>query len=179
MLRSFLTRSLTALAAAFAVAVAVPAPGLAQPAPTPVLGISSGIGFSTLTVGDTVNYRVTGVPRFGNCLTALIDMIAAAPIIGPSLIDTISGGSVDAAALIQKLIDSDVIAAPPQLRLARDGEISDSFRGVPVGVYAVATVCNLNRDLYGVTGAFVLGSGSASGSNENGGSSFGSAQIPG
>lgn len=190
MRRICFARPVLALAAAGALVLGVPATALAdglRPEATPVVGIADGIGYSVTVRGTAVEYtatevpisgRVLGVPIPGVCTSALIDAVAAAPIIGPSVIDTISGGEVDALALIRDLLESDAVVDVHLLRAANGaGTVSGTFENVPTGLYLVVSFCNplSANPVYGATGAFVLGTGWNSGSTAGGGSSLGPA----
>ncbi len=186
MLRKALARTVLVPATAVALGLATPARVHAQPAgPAPAVGIAQGIGYSVQVDGRSITYTITDVPRVplvgsitlpGSCTTAVVDALRAAPIVGPVLLDYILGNpDVDVLALLQQLDDADAITAINLLRGAnRDNVVSGTFEDVPNGVYAVVSVCNLNPDLLGVTGALVLGPPFSSGSTEDNGSSFGS-----
>jgi|GEM_PF-4242790 len=190
MLRNVLARSVFVLATVFATGLAAPALVTAKPAePVPAIGIAQGIGYSVQVNGLSVTYTVTGVPRVpvvgpitlpGSCTTAVVDAVRAAPVVGPVLLDYILGNpDIDVLALLQELDDAGAITAIHLLRTANgENVVSGTFEDIPIGVYAVVSVCNLNPDLLGVTGALVLGAGWGSGSTGGGGSSIGSSTGP-
>ncbi|AZG47608.1 hypothetical protein [Gordonia insulae] len=170
MRRNILVR-ISVILAAFAV-VAFTAPAVADASPprpgaTPVVGAAKGVGFSVQVTGRQIKYTVTDVPRSsiisrGFCSTAVVDVIKAAPIIGPSLISLIQGGPVDVVKLLTDLAEADAVTASHLARFATSAApntVTGTFDDIPNGLYAILTVCNLDPDLYGVTGAFVLGEG--------------------
>lgn len=190
MLRNVLARTVLTLATVFSVGVAAPALVNATPSqPVPAIGIAQGIGYSVQVNGLSITYTVTGVPRVpligsvtlpGSCTTAVVDAVRAAPVVGPVLLDYILGNpDIDVLALLQELEDAGAITAIHLLRGANgDNVVSGTFEDIPIGVYAVVSICNLNPDLLGATGALVLGAGWGSGSTGGGGSSIGSSTGP-
>ena len=183
MLRNALARTVLVPATVFALGFAAPAH--AQPAePVPAVAIARGIGYSVQVEGQSISYTITGVPRVplvgsitlpGSCTTVVVDAVRAAPIVGPVLLDYILGNpDIDVLAQIQQLDDAGAVTAINLLRTAnRDNVVSGTFEDIPIGSYAVLSVCNLSSDLLGATGALVLGPAWNSGSTESG-SSFGS-----
>ena len=168
LVRNVLVRSALAVVAVFTLAFSATAVAHAQPlrpGTTPVVGLADGVGYSIDVSGRTISYTVTDVPRIsrlvpGFCTSAVIDAVKAAPIIGPDIIALVQGQSVNVVALLAALRDADAITATHLGRFANgDGVVTGTFEDIPDGLYAVMSVCNLDPDLYGLTGAFVLGDG--------------------
>ncbi|MEE4023583.1 hypothetical protein V1Y59_10890 [Gordonia sp. PKS22-38] len=168
MYKRIFVRFAVALVALFTMAVIAPATASSAPPPEPkpVVGLAEGVGYSIQVSGREISYTVTEVPRTlggilpGACTTAVVDVVRAAPIVGPDIIAIVLGQSIDVLALLQAVDDADAITATDLLTPAnRDGTVTGTFDNIPDGLYAVMSVCNLNPDLYGLTGAFVLGDG--------------------
>ncbi|MFE3542902.1 hypothetical protein ACFXK0_08030 [Nocardia sp. NPDC059177] len=174
---SISARSGIACAAAALAMLSFPATAFAQPAPD-----NLPVDLTTTVTGTTIDYTVTDVPNRrdtfpvirGECTTAAVDTIAAAPILGTAALNSLSGRQPDAPDLLQRLIAAGAVAAGPRIQIASNtGEITGSFPGLARGVYVVVTLCNINPfgfefdpDLFDASPAVVtdLGSGSGSGS---------------
>jgi hypothetical protein len=167
MRRHVLGRWAVALIALCAIAGMVPAVADAQPRPgaVQVVGVAKGVGYSIKVTGRDIAYTVTNVPRVnvlipGACTTAVIDAVKAAPIVGPDVIALVQGQDVDVVKLLTELNDAKAVAATDLAKFAdKNGTVTSTFKGLPDGLYAVMSVCNLNRNLYGLTGAFIMGEG--------------------
>ncbi|ROZ89142.1 hypothetical protein [Gordonia sp. OPL2] len=167
MRRHVLVRWAVSLIALCAIAGMVPAVADAQPRPgaVQVVGVAKGVGYSIKVTGRDIAYTVTNVPRVnvlipGACTTAVIDAVKAAPIVGPDIIALVQGQSVDVVKLLTELNDAKAVAATDLAKFAdKNGTVTSTFKGLPDGLYAVMSVCNLNRNLYGLTGAFIMGEG--------------------
>lgn len=168
MRRHVLVRWAVALIALCAIAGMVPAVADAQPRPgaVQVVGVAKGVGYSIKVTGRDIAYTVTNVPRTlggalpGACTTAVIDAVKAAPIVGPDVIALVQGQNVDVVKLLTELNDAKAVAATDLAKFAdKNGTVTSTFKGLPDGLYAVMSVCNLNRNLYGLTGAFIMGEG--------------------
>ncbi|MDL9946512.1 hypothetical protein QSJ19_13090 [Gordonia sp. ABSL11-1] len=167
MRRHVLVRWAVSLIALCAIAGMVPAVADAQPRPgaVQVVGVAKGVGYSIKVTGRDIAYTVTNVPRVnvlipGACTTAVIDAVKAAPIVGTDIIALVQGQSVDVVKLLTELNDAKAVVATDLAKFAdRNGTVTHTFKGLPDGLYAVMSVCNLNRNLYGLTGAFIMGEG--------------------
>lgn len=109
----------------------------------------------TVTVVDSnVRYGITGVPRFvlvpGTCITTLIDVVAAAQVVGPQAIDIITSGGPDLPRLIQDLRGSNAIAGGPNVQLAgiSNQQVNGSFNSVAPGLYALVAWCGSAINLF-------------------------------
>ncbi|MFE3444763.1 hypothetical protein ACFXNW_17170 [Nocardia sp. NPDC059180] len=145
-LRTGIVRICAALALAGFTATALPAIATAQDPRPPVL-------LNTTVSGATIDYTIDNVPNRrdtfpvirGECTTAVVDVLVAAPILAPAAIDTISGREPDVFALLQRLIADGALAAGPRIQIASStGQITGSFPDLPRGIYAVGTICNIN-----------------------------------
>ena len=167
MRRHVLVRWAVSLFALSALVGMVPAVADAQPRPgsTQVVGVAKGVGYSIKVTGRDIAYTATNVPRVnvlipGACTTAVIDAVKAAPIVGPDIIALVQGQSVDVVKLLTELNDAKAVAATHLAKFAdKNGTVTGTFEDLPDGLYAVMSVCNLNRNLYGLTGAFIMGEG--------------------
>ena len=184
MLRNMPARIMLTVAIVTATICAAPALVNAKPAEpgvVPAVAFAQGIGYSVQVSDHSITYTVTDVPRVpligpvtlpGSCTTAVVDAVKAVPVVGPVLLDYILGNpDIDVLALLQELDNAGAITAVHLLRGANsENVVSGTFDDVPKGVYAVVSICNLNPDLIGATGALVLGSGWDSGSSGDGSS---------
>ncbi|MEU4313099.1 hypothetical protein [Nocardia sp. NPDC024068] len=119
----------------------------------PAISLSAGVSGTTIeyTVSDIPNRRNNFPVIPGECTTVLVDTLAAAPALTPAAVDSLSGRTPDAFALLQRLIADGTVAAGPQIQFASAGRVTGSFTDIPRGVYLVATVCNISP----VSGEFV------------------------
>ncbi|NLU82529.1 hypothetical protein [Rhodococcus sp. HNM0569] len=151
-----LTRGLVALAATGALVAA----GAGTAAAQEIEPLAEPFSFNVTADGTTINYTATGVPYIfllGHCATTLIDAVKAAPIVGPAVVQTMSDESVNYLELIADLREADAIVDAQVKSTPRDGVVTGAFTDVPVGAYAVGTICNANPDLVGIGGAIVIG----------------------
>ncbi|NEW25284.1 hypothetical protein [Nocardia cyriacigeorgica] len=144
--RSTIARVCAVLALTGLATTALPAVAAAQD-PRPPVSLTATVS------GTTIDYTIDNVPNRrdvfpvirGECTTAVVDVLVAAPILAPAAIDTLSGREPDVFALLQRLIAEGALAAGPRIQLASaTGQITGSFPGLPRGVYVVGTICNLN-----------------------------------
>ncbi|MGY0497420.1 hypothetical protein ACWZHB_02845 [Nocardia sp. FBN12] len=128
--------------------LAFPAAAFAQTAPQVVP-----VELNTTVSGAEIDYAVLNVPNRrdvfpvirGECTTAAVDTIAAAPILGAAGLDSLSGRRPDAPDLLQRLIAAGAVAAGPRIQLASyDGRITGEFTDMARGVYVVVTLCNIS-----------------------------------
>lgn len=171
-------RLLVVLGGLLLIVTAVPAVAQATPQRHPVVGSSGsadllsferseGIGYQVTVEGNDITYRATGVPRVvvlpGSCATAVVDVLRALPVLGPDILAVLRGADPDIAALLEKVIANNLITRLDPIRVAdREGTATHTFTDLPRGFYAVLTVCNGSRDLYGVATVVIAGDGNGS-----------------
>ncbi|EOM77784.1 hypothetical protein DW322_21175 [Rhodococcus rhodnii] len=116
---------------------------------------------------DAVNYEITNVPRVvlgpfnspGICSSTLIDVVKAAPVVGPSVVDVILGNPVDYLAIIAQLGEAGAVVDtnPVERANSSTNTVTSDFSPVDRGLYAAATICNLDTDTFAVGAALVVG----------------------
>ncbi|MBF6160835.1 hypothetical protein IU438_06425 [Nocardia cyriacigeorgica] len=141
-----IARICAAVALGVVTATALPAVAAAQE-PRPPVDLNTSVSGSTIdyTIDNVPNRRDTFPVIRGECTTAVVNVLVAAPILAPAAIDTLSGREPDVFALLQRLIAEGALTAGPRIQLASStGQISGSFTDIPRGVYVVGTICNIN-----------------------------------
>lgn len=146
---SFFRIGIRAAIAAFVLAVLA----TISPSANAAQDVRPAIALSASVSGTTIDYTVANIPHRrdtfpvvpGECTTVLVDTAAAAPVLAPAAVDSLSGREPDVFALLQRLIADGAVAAGPRVQFASaTGQVSGSFTEVPPGVYLVATVSNMS-----------------------------------